>query len=372
MSKKSEVIIEKTIAGHNVQLVHGARLFFRVDGKRVFIPGEPLHRDPQHIESARAFINAYLTSKGILPVPTNQPKEGNMKIHPNNEAIVAVVGTFDEYIASGVLEREEEEARAYYATRSAIGLHEFEPQPMGKECNVCGLKQGESDGPNGARHVVVNLPDPCCARMGAPECTHFEDAVAIVLDMHAHADDDTACYVPCDCHGSAPCPDAKNTVVCHTCGGSGKYVVGPITNGVPAFEGKCFCCAGKGTMTPEDVKRDEAYHAMQEASVFRTDAQLMVGPAHTEALPFITTDDKAGLKQPVKCVKCTKERATGLDFFHDGIDQVKFCLTNGAKAAQITSTKKVSATIPDPKVAKCYVCGQEHASLAEARAAHNS
>lgn len=51
-----------------------------------------------------------------------------------------------------------------------------------------------------------------------------------------------------------------HNVVCHTCGGSGLYIMGPFVNGQPAMVKKCNCCEGKGHQTPEDLKRDRYYH----------------------------------------------------------------------------------------------------------------
>jgi hypothetical protein len=61
-------------------------------------------------------------------------------------------------------------------------------------------------------------------------------------------------------------PYAKGEdVKCHTCT-DGTVVIGPITNGIPASVRKCNCCAGKGYMTPADVKRDTYYHNMNDGS----------------------------------------------------------------------------------------------------------
>lgn len=43
------------------------------------------------------------------------------------------------------------------------------------------------------------------------------------------------------------------------CGGTGRWVCGPIVNGVPHREGMCFRCQGKGFQTPQDVKRNRFY-----------------------------------------------------------------------------------------------------------------
>lgn len=54
---------------------------------------------------------------------------------------------------------------------------------------------------------------------------------------------------------------ATNTAstTCIDCGGSGRWVMGPITNGVPAREGMCFRCRGKGVQTPADERRNRFY-----------------------------------------------------------------------------------------------------------------
>ena len=46
---------------------------------------------------------------------------------------------------------------------------------------------------------------------------------------------------------------------CADCGGSGRWVMGPITNGKPAREGQCFRCQGKGWQSPADVRRNRYY-----------------------------------------------------------------------------------------------------------------
>ena len=46
---------------------------------------------------------------------------------------------------------------------------------------------------------------------------------------------------------------------CDACGGSGKWVCGPITNGVPAREGVCFRCRGKGLLTAADHRKNRYY-----------------------------------------------------------------------------------------------------------------
>lgn len=51
----------------------------------------------------------------------------------------------------------------------------------------------------------------------------------------------------------------EGTEACFKCDGTGKYIWGAITNGVPAKSGTCFGCKGKGYQTPEDVKRCENY-----------------------------------------------------------------------------------------------------------------
>ena len=50
-------------------------------------------------------------------------------------------------------------------------------------------------------------------------------------------------------------PDEK----CLDCGGSGVWVMGPITNGVPARSGECYRCKGKGYQTAADVRRNRYY-----------------------------------------------------------------------------------------------------------------
>lgn len=46
---------------------------------------------------------------------------------------------------------------------------------------------------------------------------------------------------------------------CADCGGTGRWVCGPITNGVPAREGVCFRCRGKGWQTRQDFYRNRTY-----------------------------------------------------------------------------------------------------------------
>jgi hypothetical protein len=68
---KNPTLINRTIKGHTIMLKHGARgLYFVVDGKTKYIPGEVLHMDDAHVQAARAYINTYLTAQGILtPAP---------------------------------------------------------------------------------------------------------------------------------------------------------------------------------------------------------------------------------------------------------------------------------------------------------------
>jgi DnaJ-class molecular chaperone len=46
---------------------------------------------------------------------------------------------------------------------------------------------------------------------------------------------------------------------CVDCGGTGRWVMGPIVNGKPTRDGTCYRCGGKGHVTPADVKRNAYY-----------------------------------------------------------------------------------------------------------------
>lgn len=82
MTKRTNnpVIKSKVVKGHHIQLKHGARgLYFLVDGKTKYIPGEVLHMDERHIAEATQFINTWLVAQGILPpaLPIVQQVEFN-------------------------------------------------------------------------------------------------------------------------------------------------------------------------------------------------------------------------------------------------------------------------------------------------------
>ena len=48
-------------------------------------------------------------------------------------------------------------------------------------------------------------------------------------------------------------------VKCDRCHGTGTYTWGGTVNGIPAHQGVCYHCEGKGYQTPADVKRCKNY-----------------------------------------------------------------------------------------------------------------
>jgi len=53
----------------------------------------------------------------------------------------------------------------------------------------------------------------------------------------------------------------KTTKECNACNSTGIYTWGPVINGKPSHQNKCFACNGKGTQTRTDLVRQYTYYA---------------------------------------------------------------------------------------------------------------
>lgn len=142
----------------------------------------------------------------------------------------------------------------------------------------------------------------------------------------------------CEDHYAAIMEDAPaENIKCHSCT-DGKRYAGPIINGVPSSVFKCYCCAGKGYMTPKDVKRDEAYHNLHDG-----------GPeAHAP---------KTLKAKEVLCGNCRKNGVE--DPYHNTAAEVRACYM-GVKKVEFDSTKT--------KKIKCGYCKEIHSTNAEVKA----
>lgn len=127
------------------------------------------------------------------------------------------------------------------------------PIAKGKKCPVCGRthKSGGS-----------TLP---CYRVWLE--TKIKSDPVYAAELRKLKGKVLGCWCnPNPCHGEVIAallegwePYFTETITCPDCGGSGKWICGPITNGVPAKVDVCYRCAGKGKQTVEDQFRNHYY-----------------------------------------------------------------------------------------------------------------